>query len=156
VDLNLHSPFTLHILVMGVAECDAILKKQKDTTWAGAKIMIGQGGFLNSLLDFDKDSINDKQVAQIKKYMSDAQFNPTSLIKISKAGAGLLKWVFAMVNYYAVAREINPMRAAVKKAEMELSAAQNGLARVKKELAELAEMLEKLKEDLGKATKRKE
>jgi dynein heavy chain len=144
-----------HILVMGVAECVAILKKQKDTSWAGAKIMMGQGGFLNSLLDYDKDSMNDKQVAQIKKYMSDAQFNPTSLIKISKAGAGLLKWVFAMVNYYAVAREINPMRAAVKKAEMELSAAQKGLARVKKELAELAEMLEKLKEDLGKATKEK-
>ena len=72
---------------MGVAECVAILKKQKDTTWAGAKITTGQGGFLNSLLDFDKDSINDKQVAQIKKYMADAQFDPTSLIKISKAGA---------------------------------------------------------------------
>jgi dynein heavy chain len=57
-----------------------------------------------------------------------------------------------MVNYYAVAKEINPMRNAVKKAEMELSAAQKGLTRVKKELTELAEMLDELKVDLEKAT----
>ena len=109
-----------HVLVMGVAECVAILKKQKDTSWGGAKAMMGAGNFLKSLLEFDKDGINDKQVGQIKKYMADPQFNPVSLKKISTAGAGLLKWVFAMVNYYSVAREINPMRNAVKKAEMEL------------------------------------
>jgi len=144
-----------HVLVMGVAECVAILKKQKDTSWGGAKAMMGAGNFLKSLIEFDKDGINDKQIGQIKKYMTDAQFNPVSLKKISTAGAGLLKWVFAMVNYYSVAKEINPMRNAVKKAEMELSAAQKGLARVKKELTELAEMLDTLKQDLGTATAEK-
>jgi len=44
------------------------------------------------------------------------------------------------------------MRNAVKKAEMELSAAQKGLARVKKELKELAEMLDQLKVELEEAT----
>ena len=144
-----------HVLVQGVAECVGILKQQKDTSWAGAKAMMSQGNFLKSLLEFDKDTIKDKQITQIKKYMTDSQFNPNSLKKISTAGAGLLKWVFAMVNYYAVAKEINPMREAVKKAEMELSQAQKGLARVKKELLELAEMLEKLKQDLATATQEK-
>ena len=134
--------------MQGVAECVGILKKQKDTSWAGAKVMMSQGNFLQSLITFDKDGITDGQIKQIKKYMSDSQFTPTGLLKISKAGAGLLKWVFAMVNYYGIAKEINPMRAAVKNAEMELGQAQKGLARVKKELAELADMLEKLKNDL--------
>ena len=116
---------------------------------------MSQGNFLKSLLEFDKDTIKDKQITQIKKYMTDSQFNPNSLKKISTAGAGLLKWVFAMGNYYAVAKEINPMREAVKKAERELGQAQKGLARVKKELLELAEMLEKLKQDLATATQEK-
>jgi dynein heavy chain len=128
------------------------MKKVKDTSWAGCKVMMGAGDFLKSLVEFDKDGITEKQVNQIQKYMKDPAFNPISLQKISVAGAGLLKWVFAMVNYYSVAKEINPMRNAVKKAEMELSAAQKGLARVKKELKELAEMLDQLKVELEEAT----
>ena len=77
-----------------------------------------------------------------------------------------------MFNYYNVAKEINPMRNAVKRAEQvktkiflhcpkqapvvclnvlfcqELSKAQKDLAKVKKELTELAETLDRLNVDL--------
>ena len=82
----------------------AILKKQEVTSWAGAQVMLKDGNFLKSLQEFDKDSINDKQIEQIQKYMEDAQFNPSSLANISTVGGVLLKWVLAMVNYYSVAR----------------------------------------------------
>jgi dynein heavy chain len=78
-----------HVLVQGVAECVGILKKQKDTSWAGAKTMMSQGNFLQSLMTFDKDGITEGQIKQIKKYMADSQFTPTGLLKISKAGAGI-------------------------------------------------------------------
>ncbi|EKX52600.1 hypothetical protein GUITHDRAFT_157080 [Guillardia theta CCMP2712] len=145
-----------HVLVQGVAECVAILKKVPDTSWKGAKAMMSDGRFLRSLLEFDKDSMTDKQISQVQKYMKDPKFNPTELKNISTAGAGLLKWVYAMVNYYNVAKEINPMRNAVRKAETELAKAQKDLSKVKNELADLSQTLEGLRDDLEKATIEKE
>ena len=80
-----------------------ILKKQKDIGWANAKVMLGASDFLKSLQEYDKDAITDKQVKEIKKYTSDKNFNPEFVTGVSKAGGGLLKWVFAMLNYNAAA-----------------------------------------------------
>eukprot|EP00961_Rhodomonas_salina_P116295 1565078-Rhodomonas_salina.1 len=118
--------------------------------------MMSDSKFLRSLVEFDKDALKDKEVNQVLKYMKDPKFNPQELKNISTAGAGLLKWVYAMVNYYNVAKEINPMRNAVKKAEQELTKAQKDLTKVKKELLELSETLDELKQGLEKATAEKE
>ena len=45
----------------GVGECVGILKKYPDTTWKGVRAMMGDQKFLKSLLEFDKDSLGDKQ-----------------------------------------------------------------------------------------------
>jgi hypothetical protein len=86
--------------------------------------MMGDQKFLRSLLEFDKDSLGDKQVCehrtsllqfnvftafwiysrffimfqvnQVAKYMKDPKFNPTDLMSISKAAAGLLKYIIAI------------------------------------------------------------
>jgi hypothetical protein len=39
-----------------------ILRGLKDVSWAGAKSMMADGNFLRSLLEFDKDSLTEKQV----------------------------------------------------------------------------------------------
>ena len=39
-----------------------ILKNLKDVSWAGAKSMMADTGFLKGLVEFDKDSLSDKQV----------------------------------------------------------------------------------------------
>ncbi len=44
-----------------VCECVVILRALKDVSWAGAKSMMADPGFLKSLLDFDKDGLSDKQ-----------------------------------------------------------------------------------------------
>lgn len=48
---------------MQVCECVVILRNLKDVSWAGAKSMMADTGFLKGLVEFDKDSLSDKQVA---------------------------------------------------------------------------------------------
>ena len=44
-----------------VCECVVILRNLKDVSWAGAKLMMADTQFLRSLVDFDKDSLSEKQ-----------------------------------------------------------------------------------------------
>jgi dynein heavy chain len=77
------------VLVLQVCECVVILKDMKDVTWAGAKVMMTDPGFLKSLVDFDKDGLTDKQVKRVKtEYMKDPQFTHENLKNVSTAGAG--------------------------------------------------------------------
>jgi dynein heavy chain, axonemal len=48
--------------VRKVCECVVNLKGLKDTSWPAAKAMMSDGGFLRSLVEFDKDALSDKQV----------------------------------------------------------------------------------------------
>lgn len=42
-----------------------ILRNLKDVSWAGAKAMMADTGFLKGLVEFDKDSLSDKQVSPV-------------------------------------------------------------------------------------------
>jgi Microtubule-binding stalk of dynein motor len=72
-----------------------------------------------------------RQVRRVKEYMRDAKFTVADLRTISLAAAGLLKWVFAMVNYAEVLREVEPKRSKVANAERSLRIAQRDLAETK-------------------------
>ena len=76
---------------------------------------------------------------------------------INAAGAGLLRWVVAMVNYYEVARTVAPKRRAVAEAEKSLSQAQKDLQKIKEDLRELSEQLSALRAKFNeKTTEQKE
>ena len=141
-----------HVLVQKVCECVVILRNLKDVSWNGAKAMMADPGFLKSLVEFDKDSLTDKQVKRVREYMKDAQFTPEELIKISTAGSGLLKWVFAMHNYYQVARTVNPKRQKVAEAEKNLRQAMRDLANIKEEVARLSAELQSLQKQFEEKT----
>lgn len=68
---------------------------------------------------------------------------------ISKAGAGLLTWVLAIVKYYEVARNVAPLRAKVK--DMEKAQRQTEL-----ELDELKQTLESLSVEISALNKQYE
>ena len=121
-----------HPLVQDVCACVVLLKNfqgGKDTSWKGSKAMMTDTGFLRSLVEFEKDGLNDKQVKQVKAYFKP-EFTPQAVMSISSAGGGLLKWVYAIVNYYGVAKTVNPKRQAVAQGEKMLRAAGKELAKV--------------------------
>ena len=141
-----------HQLVQDVCLCVVLLKGGKDVTWKGAKAMMTDTGFLRSLVEFEKDSLSEKQVKQVKAYMSNTAFTPDQVSSISSAGAGLLKWVFAIVNYYAVAKTVNPKRQAVAQGEKALRAAQKELTRIQEEVKQLSAQLLDLKDKFEKGS----
>jgi hypothetical protein len=71
------------------------------------------------------------QYKRVKEYMADPRFTVRELRAVSLAGSGLLKWVLAMVNYFAVAKGVEPKRRKVADAELSLRAAQKELAKIK-------------------------
>jgi dynein heavy chain, axonemal len=77
------------------------------------------------------------QVGKVKANFKDGRFNYESLLSISKAGAGLFKWVNAMVNYHAVAKTVEPKRKKVAAAEKSLRAATKDLVDTQEDLARL-------------------
>ena len=48
-----------------VCECVVILRNLKDVSWAGAKLMMADTQFLRSLVEFDKDSLSEKQACAL-------------------------------------------------------------------------------------------
>lgn len=133
-----------NIAVQRVCECVMILKGLPNVSWSGAKGMMADTNFLRSLVEFDKDGIKEKQMKAIREYTKDSKFKPDEVMKISTAGAGLLKWVFAMINYNKVARMVNPKRAAVANAEKTLKIKERELVETKAELKSLQIELKQL------------
>lgn len=77
--------------------------------------------------------------------MKDKDFTYDSVSGISVAGAGLLKWVLAMVNYNNVARTVEPKRKKVADSERNLRMAQKDLTQTKADLEALNSTLAKLR-----------
>jgi dynein heavy chain len=71
---------------------------------------------------------------------------------MSKAGAGLFKWVGAMVNYNNVARTVEPKRKKVAESEKNLRIAQKDLANTKAELVSLNSLLSQLRAQFEEKT----
>eukprot|EP00736_Rhodelphis_marinus_P009344 Rmarinus@m.3249 len=137
-----------HPLVQGVCECVMILRNlSMEVNWKNAKAMMTDTNFMNSLLTLEKDSLTEKQIRRVKGYMNQTGFNPEDLRNISLAASGLLSWVYAMVNYYGVAKMVEPKRQAVAKAEKELKSAQRELEKIKNELNSLESQLSKLQKE---------
>jgi beta-galactosidase len=84
--------------------------------------LVAWSGFLNSLMSYDKDNINPKIVAEIKRdFIEHPDFNPEIIAKASKAAEGMCRWCFAMITYDRVAKIVGPKKAALEEAERKLA-----------------------------------
>jgi hypothetical protein len=82
--------------------------------------MMGDMGFLTSLLNFAKEQINDETVELLQPYFVAPDFNYESARKASGNVAGLCNWAAAMCKYHEVAKVVEPKIAALRAAEAEL------------------------------------
>eukprot|EP00882_Tetradesmus_deserticola_P025923 GHRQ01028511.1.p1 GENE.GHRQ01028511.1~~GHRQ01028511.1.p1 ORF type:complete len:388 (+),score=180.97 GHRQ01028511.1:158-1165(+) len=85
--------------------------------------MMGDMGFLTSLLNFAKEQINDETVELLQPYFAAPDFNYESARKASGNVAGLCNWAAAMCKYHVVAKVVEPKIAALRAAESELKVA---------------------------------
>lgn len=84
--------------------------KQQPADWDTAKRMLGDPGFMRSLLDFDKDNIPPAVIRKLKTYIDNPQFTPEAVAKQSKAAQSLCMWARAMDVYNRVAKVMHMHR----------------------------------------------
>ncbi|KAF8767992.1 Dynein gamma chain like protein [Argiope bruennichi] len=97
-------------------------------SWEMSLKVMSSGAFLGNLQAFPKDNINDEMVELMEPYISMPDYTLESALKTCGQVAGLLSWTLAMASFFAVNKEVLPL-----KANLALLEAQN--AKASKELA---------------------
>merc|ERR1719174_2346416 len=143
--------------VMIVCMCVVILRplgrEDESAGWAGAKVMLSDTGLLRSLQEYKRDEMKDRQIKRIKDLLAKEKdsFTGDNMLKVSKAGHGLLQWVLAMVRYHEVAKTVEPKRKLVKELQIAKEEAEENMERITAELAELSAQISALTEDEARA-----
>lgn len=108
--------------------------------------MLGDMNFLQTLINFPKERINDETVELLQPYFNAPDFNFEAAKKASGNVAGLCNWARAMCDYHEVAKVVDPKIARLKEAEAELSAANEEQAAAEAELAKVQEKLDEMQQ----------
>merc|ERR1719171_966040 len=105
-----------------VLQCVCILKgiksvkgkddegKAFDDYWPASTKMVADGGFLQSLKDFDKDNMPAAIVKKIANMLPHEDLQPERVKQVSSACYGLIQWVRAMETYDRVAKVVAPKK----------------------------------------------
>jgi dynein heavy chain, axonemal len=137
-------------LVRTVMEAVCMLLGQS-TNWDTAKKVLGQHNFMEQLINFNKDNIDERTHSILKKYTLDPQFEPEIVGNVSKAARGLCMWCRAIDVYAGVAKDVEPKRERLRQADQELKEAQDRLALKQQELQQVQNNVSKLEGQLAQA-----
>ncbi|KAJ1332384.1 hypothetical protein BSLG_008688 [Batrachochytrium salamandrivorans] len=137
--------------VQKICECVCVIKGIKDISWKSAKIMMSQTDFKSSLSTLDVDAITSNQIKSVKNILREMDVSVSRMLEISSAGAGLLKFVLAVVGYCNVAKQIAPKRSAVATLEKNLTLSKYEFEKITKELKRLSDELSSLQQQFHTA-----
>mmetsp|Transcript_53278 Transcript_53278/g.159518 ORF Transcript_53278/g.159518 Transcript_53278/m.159518 type:complete len:3881 (-) Transcript_53278:473-12115(-) len=125
-----------------------------DDSWADSKKMLGNPKLLDLLKAYPKDDMTEKMAKSTQKILNqNKKYDITvdNMATKSKAGKGLLVWVFAIMKYYEVAKDVEPLRNKVRKMEKAQANTESELAQLKELLAELNGEISELEVGYSKA-----
>lgn len=92
-------------------------KVPKDRSWKAAKIIMAKiDGFLDSLINYDKENIHPEIIKAIQPYLKNPEFEPDFVRSKSGAAAGLCAWVINIIKFYEVYCDVEPKRRALEAA----------------------------------------
>lgn len=98
-----------------------------------------------------QDNIPQDIIDALQPLLTQPDFQPAKIKKVSQAASGLCAWVRAMDSYNRVAKVVAPKRAALRTAEAELGEVMKALMLKQAELAGVAARLKALQDKLDAA-----
>ncbi|XP_075717900.1 dynein axonemal heavy chain 6 [Rhinoderma darwinii] len=142
-------------LVMTVMEAICILLNAKPD-WTTAKQLLGDSNFLKRLMDYDKENIKHQILLKLQKYISNPNFIPEKVEKVSKACRSMCMWVRAMDLYSRVLKEVGPKKQKLAAAQAELDATMATLREKQRKLKDVEEQIKQLQDQYDKSLGEKE
>jgi dynein heavy chain len=155
-----------------ICNCIVIMKGIREVNWRSAQGLMADTNFLENLKKMDFDSLSNRQISAVKDLVtglekdfeitienqSQKESEYVSKMKtISIAGAGLLKFVYAVIGYNAVFREVKPKKDKVARLEKEFHDSARELEKINNQVAKidahLADLAKKLESQLAEKTK---
>ncbi|KAJ8737519.1 hypothetical protein PYW08_000114 [Mythimna loreyi] len=136
------------VLVRFVMEPVCILLGAKPD-WDSTKKLLADVNFLGRLEDYDKDHIPEATLKKLKVYLTHKDFNPDTVVKVSKVCRSMVLWVQAIDMYAKVFKVVEPKMIAHKEAAAILKNVMAVLRAKQREVeaieAQLAKMLDELR-----------
>lgn len=117
--------------------CAVCVILQKKPDWTTAKQLLADSGFINTLIDFNKETITDKMYNKIRQFSKNPDFNPEIVGKVSIACKSLCSWVLALQSYHEVYRTVKPKEHKVREANDALDVMRKSLKRKQDMLQEV-------------------
>ena len=124
-------------------------------SWKAALPLMAQSDFLDRILLFDRDGVNDEDVELLYPYLTAPDFNFETAKKVSSNVAGLCVWVNAMVTYSVLAKVVRPQQETLKIALGQLATANKKLDKAQAELDVVQGQLDAMQVDFDRAMARK-
>ena len=164
-------------LIMRIMDCVLILFRMKlpspkiDTSglscmkpsWNEALRLLSHTNFLNELLNFPKDTINEETLELVEPYLNMNDYNMTNAKRVCSDVAGLLQWTRSMCVFFEVNKEVIPLKmnlaleeARLEKANKELSVAERILRKKEKGVQKLQVMYQEATKEKMKISKQAE
>ncbi|XP_043475594.1 dynein axonemal heavy chain 6 isoform X1 [Leptopilina heterotoma] len=137
-------------LVRYVMEAVNLLLGEK-LDWTTARVVLGDLHFLDRLIQYPKDEINDKLLKKLQDYINNPNFLPHLVAKQSKVCKSICIWVRAIDGYAKLFRIVHPKRLKLYAAEKELRAIMDVLEQKQQQLREVENKINKLRREYKEA-----
>ncbi|VDP75582.1 unnamed protein product [Schistosoma curassoni] len=120
-------------------------------SWNEALKLMGGANFLNGLLNFPKDTINEETVELMLPYFEMDDFNMEQAKRVCGDVAGLCSWTKAMASFFAVNKEVLPLKSMLALQEKRLEGALSELAVAQGQLDEKQRELDLVQAEYDRA-----